>query len=169
MTDENRKSILGRLAVALGLTEDTNQVQLAAYKTKDGQDINVNDADQTTDAPDGEYELEDGRILVVASGVVTEIKDAPVAAAEAPVVETPEEEKVEEDKLTNMQAAINALTARLDALEGKNSQLEKSNTELAQKLSAVQSLPADKKVVLNANQGEKSKAQLAFERAQARN
>ena len=169
MTEENRKSILGRLAIALGLTEDVAQVKLASYKTKDGQDINVNDADQTTDAPDGEYELEDGRTLVVAGGVVTEIKDAPVDAAEAPVVETPEEEKVEEDQMANMQAAIDALTARLDALEGKNTQLEKSNTELSQKLSAIQSQPADKKVVLNANQGQKSKAQLAFERAQARN
>jgi hypothetical protein len=33
-------------------------------------------------APDGEYEIEDGRIVVVAGGVVTEIKDAPVAVVE---------------------------------------------------------------------------------------
>ncbi|MFD2717904.1 hypothetical protein ACFST9_04210 [Hymenobacter monticola] len=169
MTDEKRKSLLSRLAVALGLSEDATEVEVAltAYKTKAGDEIEVNDEDQTTTAADGEYELEDGKILVVSEGKA-EVKEAPQEEEKA-AEEAPEDQKVEDDAMAQMQAAIDALTARLDALEGKNTELEKSNTELSEKLSAVESRPADKKVVLNANQGQKSKAQLAFERAQARN
>ena len=50
----------------------------------------VGEGGETAPAPDGDYTLTDGRIVVVAGGVVTEIKDAapaqePAAAAQAPV------------------------------------------------------------------------------------
>lgn len=50
----------------------------------------VGEGGETAPAPDGDYTLTDGRIVVVAGGVVTEIKEAapaqePAAAAQAPV------------------------------------------------------------------------------------
>lgn len=71
-------------------------------------------------APDGEYTAEDGRIIVVAGGVVTEIKDAapaePAAAAQEPVTIPSQFQRVAEafqetydDKLKKLYDAIVSL------------------------------------------------------------
>ena len=81
----------------------------------------VGEGGETAPAPDGEYTLTDGRIVVVAGGVVTEIKDAapaqdPAAAAQAPVTIPSQFQRVAEafqetydDKLKKLYNAIVSL------------------------------------------------------------
>ena len=81
----------------------------------------VGEGGETAPAPDGEYTLTDGRIVVVAGGVVTEIKEAapaqePAAAAQAPVTIPSQFQRVAEafqetydDKMKKLYDAIVSL------------------------------------------------------------
>ena len=81
----------------------------------------VGEGGETAPAPDGDYTLTDGRIVVVAGGVVTEIKEAapaqePAAAAQAPVTIPSQFQRVAEafqetydDKLKKLYDAIVSL------------------------------------------------------------
>ena len=81
----------------------------------------VGEGGETAPAPDGEYTLTDGRIVVVAGGVVTEIKDAapaqePAAAAQAPITIPSQFQRVAEafqetydDKMKKLYDAIVSL------------------------------------------------------------
>lgn len=159
MTELNKQTLIQRLAKALGLSEDTQETKLATYKTKEGEEISVDDASQETATADGEYALEDGRTLIIADGKVAEVREA--AQEEEQAEETP----AEDDMTAKILNALEGITSRLDALEGKSTELEKSNTALSEQLSAITAKPADKKIVLNAQQEQKTKAQLALERA----
>ena len=79
-------------------------------------------------APDGEYNLEDGRVVVVADGKVAEIKEAPVT--EETIKEVLEEEAPAKDEkdlrieeleglLKDRDAIIAELTAKIKDLESK--------------------------------------------------
>ena len=79
-------------------------------------------------APDGEYNLEDGRVVVVADGKVAEIKEAPVT--EETIEEVLEEETPAKDEkdlrieeleglLKDRDAVIAELTAKIKDLESK--------------------------------------------------
>ena len=81
----------------------------------------VGEGGETAPAPDGEYTLTDGRIVVVAGGVVTEIKEAapaqePAAASQAPVTIPSQFQRVAEafqetydDKMKKLYDAIVSL------------------------------------------------------------
>ena len=120
---------LGEIATVDGklfFTEDEFTTGIAVY---------VLENDEYVPAPDGEYELATGEILVVAAGIASEIKvlpeeDAPVAeepteetviAEEEPIVEeAPIEEAPEaEDKIAALVAVVEALTERVAVLEEK--------------------------------------------------
>lgn len=79
-------------------------------------------------APDGEYNLEDGRVVVVKDGKVAEIKEAPVT--EETIKEVLEEEAPVKDEkdlrieeleglLKDRDAVIAELTAKIKKLESK--------------------------------------------------
>lgn len=79
-------------------------------------------------APDGEYNLEDGRVVVVADGKVAEIKEAPVT--EETIEEVLEEEAPAKDEkdlrieeleglLKDRDAIIEELNAKIKDLESK--------------------------------------------------
>lgn len=79
-------------------------------------------------APDGEYNLEDGRVVVVKDGKVAEIKEAPVT--EETIKEVLEEEAPAKDEkdlrieeleglLKDRDAVIAELTAKIKDLESK--------------------------------------------------
>ena len=79
-------------------------------------------------APDGEYNLEDGRVVVVADGKVAEIKEAPVT--EETIKEVLEEEAPAKDEkdlrieeleglLKDRDAIIEELNAKIKDLESK--------------------------------------------------
>lgn len=88
---------------------------------------------ETQPAPDGEHILEDGKIIVVSGGKITEIKEK----------ET--EVEVETELSAELQSTLGQLADRISALEARNTELssqlvaEKANvSELTAKLSAAQ-------------------------------
>lgn len=91
--------------------------------------VQIEDADgNVVAAPDGDYTLEDGRVVVVKDGKVAEIKDAPVEEQTVEeVLEEVEPTKDEKDLrieeleglLKDRDAVIEELTAKIKELEDK--------------------------------------------------
>ena len=116
-----------------------------------GVDVYV--GDET--APDGEYVLEDGRIVVVAEGKVSEIKEAepaeptepaePVANAEPTEPTTEPTEPAYDEK----QAVINELTAKVADLEAELIEKENKITELEARLAELEK-PVDQPLEMKA-------------------
>ena len=109
-------------------------------------------------AADGEYVLEDGRIVVVMEGKVSEIKEAeptepteptepaePVANAEPTEPATEPTEPAYDEK----QAVINELTAKVAELEAELIEKENKITELEAKLSELEK-PVDQPLDMKA-------------------
>lgn len=106
-------------------------------------------------AADGEYVLEDGRIVVVVEGKVSEIKEAepaeptepaePVANAEPTEPTTEPTEPAYDDK----QAVINELTAKVADLEAELIEKENKITELEAKLAELEK-PVDQPLDMKA-------------------
>lgn len=170
LTDDQKQSVWTRLAALVGLS-DKAAVTLSDYVAKDGSTISIDDTTGAVsgDVQDGEYELEDGKILVITAGKLDTILDAPVAAAvadapaaapDAPTVEDPQA------ALDALQAQIDELKALVESLTGGNAALTDANTTLSAKLCALEALPADKKVTLSVQSetAGKSPAQTAWER-----
>lgn len=124
MTDkQNKMGVLSALANFLGikvaLEEDkaqamvlmTNEGAELTVERNDGEDIEVGDKA----SPDGEHTLEDGTVVVVADGVITEIRYAEDTPEEP--TEEPEEGKCGDDEKK-------ALEERIAALEAENAELK---------------------------------------------
>ena len=116
-----------------------------------GVDVYV--GDET--APDGEYVLEDGRIVVVAEGKVSEIKEAepaePTEPAEPVANAEPTEPTTEptEPTDTSAQAVINDLTAKVADLEAELIEKENKITELEARLAELEK-PVDQPLEMKA-------------------
>ena len=117
-----------------------------------GVDVYVGDEP----AADGEYVLEDGRIVVVMEGKVSEIKEAepaepttepaePVANAEPTEPATEPTEPAYDEK----QAVINELTAKVADLEAELIEKENKITELEAKLAQLEK-PVDQPLDMKA-------------------
>ena len=116
---QNKVGVLNALANFLGikvaLEEDkaqamvlmTNEGAELTVERNDGEDIEVGDKA----SPDGEYTLDDGTVVVVADGVITEIR----SVEDTP--EEPEEGKCGDDEKK-------ALEERIAALEAENAELK---------------------------------------------
>lgn len=116
---QNKMGVLSALANFLGikvaLEEDkaqalvlmTNEGTELTVERNDGEDIEVGDKA----SPDGEHTLEDGTVVVVADGVITEIRS---------VDDTPEE--TDEGKCGDDEKK--ALEERIAALEAENAELK---------------------------------------------
>jgi regulator of replication initiation timing len=98
-----KKNVINQIKELLGM-----EVKLATMKLSDGvtileaeifeagAEVFVVAEDQKIALPVGEYELEDGKILVVSEeGIIAEIKDAPMAEEEMPMEEPEAEVPVE--------------------------------------------------------------------------
>lgn len=117
-----------------------------------GVDVYIGDEN----APDGEYVLEDGRIVVVTEGKVSEIKEAepaeptepaePVANAEPT---EPATEPTTEPAYDEKQAVINDLTAKVAELEAELIEKENKITELEAKLAELEK-PVDQPLDMKA-------------------
>lgn len=116
-----------------------------------GVDVYV--GDET--APDGEYVLEDGRIVVVMEGKVSEIKEAepaePTEPAEPVANAEPTEPATEptESEENSAQAVINELTAKVAELEAELIEKENKITELEAKLAELEK-PVDQPLDMKA-------------------
>ena len=120
---ERISDIFEKYSVELSVEENA-EVKFAVATLDSGQEIQtdaeafavgvavfvVNDEGEQIPLPDGEYTLQDGSMLVVAEGAVTEVKEA---EAEEPAVEAEEdkeEEMSEEPKAEEVEASSEVLT-----------------------------------------------------------
>ena len=120
-----------------------------------GAEVFIEVEGEVVPAADGEYVLEDGRIVVVMEGKVSEIKEAepteptepaePVANAEPTEPATEPTEPAYDEK----QAVINELTEKVAELEAELIEKENKITELEAKLSELEK-PVDQPLDMKA-------------------
>lgn len=118
------------------------------FTTKDGQELEVDKEEgdiEVGDAaePDGEFELEDGRIITVKDGVVIDIKQAEEEPAEEPepeATEEPTEEPAPEDPSEN----VEELKKQIEELKKENEELKKQLSEKEEIVAAVEKLGGKK-------------------------
>lgn len=110
------------------ITKDGRELELE----KEEGDIEVGDVAE----PDGEFELEDGRIITVKDGVVVDIKQA---EEEQPAEEEPETEAVEEPA-----EDVEELKKQIEELKKENEELKKQLEEQEEVVAAVDALGGKK-------------------------
>lgn len=123
-----------------------------------GAEVFIEVEGEVVSAADGEYVLEDGRIVVVTEGKVSEIKEAepaeptepaePVANAE-PTEPTEPATEPTEPAYDEKQAVINELTAKVADLEAELIEKENKITELEAKLAELEK-PVDQPLEMKA-------------------
>lgn len=135
------KDLIARMKVFLN-DEAQAETNLVDIKTTDGTILNYDGelavgieifiVDETgkTPAPDGDYPLENGVLVVVADGKVSEIKE-PEAPIETPV-ETPE---VETPEIEIEMSSNDELLKRIESLEKENLSIKEILTQLAESFS----------------------------------
>ena len=111
-------------AVELATAKLSNGTEIEAEAFEPGAAVFIVTEDEKIALPEGEYEMEDNKILVVAEeGVIAELKDA----AEESEEEAPAEEEVEAEEEVQayvtkeeFAAAIDEIKAMIDGLGGKD-------------------------------------------------
>ena len=150
---ERISDLFEKYSVELAVEEKEEQVSLMATAVlESGQEIMtdadafavgvavfvMNDENERIPLPDGDYQLEDGSMLVVAEGTVSEIKDAE-APSEEVVEEEVEEVEASVDMITREDVASMIADAVSEAKKEFSSQIEQRDakiTELSKTASA---------------------------------
>jgi hypothetical protein len=168
----NEKSILNKVRTLLGLEVKLETMRLSdgvsmleAESFEAGQPVFILTEDEQRIAlPIGEYELEDGRILVVIEeGVIADIREAAEpeveVEVEAPEAEMPaEEEMAQEPAAPTAKKIIESVTkesffSEIEALKKENeelkAQLELSKTEVAEEVAPVELSEEPKPISFN--------------------
>jgi hypothetical protein len=168
----NEKSILNKVRTLLGL-----EVKLETMRLSDGVSMLEADAfeagqpvfiltedEQRIALPIGEYELEDGRILVVIEeGVIADIREAAEPEVEVEVEDEVETGKMPEEEMAEAAAPtakkiIESVTkesffSEIEALKKENeelkAQLELSKTEVAEEVAPVELSEEPKPISFN--------------------
>lgn len=148
------KSLLGielseKTKIELAAEKLANGTEIQAEKFESGEAVFIETEDESVPLPQGEYELESGKILVVVDeGVIDTIKDA-VAKEEkeevAEEVEATEEEEKEEEKMEyvskqEFSEAIDEIKAMIDGLSPKEKEEEVEASEVVETEMAAQPL-----------------------------
>ena len=136
------KSVLGvelstEEKVELAQAKLENGTVLEAESFESGKEVFILTDDEKVALPIGEYEMEDGKILVIAEdGIISEIKEGGEEEVVEEVVE--EEELKEEDKYATKQelAEIKSMVEEIKELmkEGKKEEMHKEEELMSQKL-----------------------------------
>ena len=137
------KSVLGvelstEEIVELAQAKLENGTVLEAESFESGQEVFILTDDEKVALPIGEYEMEDGKILVIEEdGIISEIKEGgEEEVVEEEVVE--EEELKEEDKYATKQelAEIKSMVEEIKELmkEGKKEEMHKEEELMSQKM-----------------------------------
>jgi len=137
------KSVLGvelstEEKVELAQAKLENGTVLEAESFESGQEVFILTDDEKVALPIGEYEMEDGKILVIEEdGIISEIKEGgEEEVVEEEVVE--EEELKEEDKYATKQelAEIKSMVEEIKELmkEGKKEEMHKEEELMSQKM-----------------------------------
>jgi ABC-type proline/glycine betaine transport system ATPase subunit len=143
---ERISDLFEKYSVELAVEEKEEQVSLMATAVlESGQEIMtdadafavgvsvfvMNDENERIPLPDGDYLLEDGSTLVVAEGMVAEIKDAE-APAEEVVEEVVEEVEASADMITREDVASMIADAVAEAKKEFSSQLEERDNKITE-------------------------------------
>ena len=141
------KSVLGvelstEEKVELAQAKLENGTVLEAESFESGKEVFILTDDEKVALPIGEYEMEDGKILVIVEdGIISEIKEGgeeEVVEEEVEEVEQVEEELKEEDKYATKQelAEIKSMVEEIKELmkEGKKEEMHKEEELMSQKL-----------------------------------
>lgn len=134
-----KTSVINQIKTLLGMEVKLETMKLAdgitifeadAFET-DKEVFIVTEDEQKIPVPIGEYELEDGRILVVeVEGIILEIKDAPTEEEVAPEEEVPAvEEEVEAEATPTAKKTIESIVketffAEIEKLTNENIELK---------------------------------------------
>jgi hypothetical protein len=128
----NTNDMIEKIKNVLNLSEEVkleqmkleNGTVLEAESFEAGKEVFIVTEDEKVAVPVGEYELEDGKMIVVAEeGVISEIKDAEAAEEEVEEVEAEEEKKEEEmayatkEELAEVKEMIEEIKAMLEPKE----------------------------------------------------
>ena len=126
--------------VELAQAKLENGTVLEAESFESGQEVFILTDDEKVALPIGEYEMEDGKILVIAEdGIISEIKEGgEEEVVEEEVVEQVEEELNEEDKYATKQELqeIKSMVEEIKELmkEGKKEEMQKEEELMSHKL-----------------------------------
>jgi hypothetical protein len=139
-------NVINEIKTLLGM-----EVKLAQMKLKDGVTVIEADAFEAEQAvfivngeeriamPVGEYELEDGMILVVAvEGIIAEIKEPAVEEEEAPETEVEVEVEAQAETVATPKRIVESVSKEMFFAE-----IEKLRTEIAELKSVKQELSSD--------------------------
>ena len=141
------KSVLGvelstEEKVELAQAKLENGTVLEAESFESGKEVFILTDDEKVALPIGEYQMEDGKILVIEEeGIISEIKEGgeeEVVEEEVEEVEQVEEELKEEDKYATKQelAEIKSMVEEIKELmkEGKKEEMHKEEELMSQKM-----------------------------------
>jgi hypothetical protein len=167
----NEKSILNKVRTLLGLEVKLETMRLSdgvsmleAEVFEAGQPVFILTEDEQRIAlPIGDYELEDGRILVVIEeGVIADVREAAEAEVEveveAPEAEMPAEEEMAEAAAPQAKKIIESVTkesffSEIEALKKENEELKAqialSKTEVAEEVAPVELSEEPKPISFN--------------------
>ena len=167
----NEKSILNKVRTLLGLEVKLETMRLSdgvsmleAEVFEAGQPVFILTEDEQRIAlPIGDYELEDGRILVVIEeGVIADVREAAEAEVEveveAPEAEMPAEEEMSEAAAPQAKKIVESITkesffSEIEALKKENEELKAqialSKTEVAEEVAPVELSEEPKPISFN--------------------
>jgi len=128
--------------VELAQAKLENGTVLEAESFESGKEVFILTDDEKVALPIGEYEMEDGKILVIAEdGIISEIKEGGEEEVVEEEVEEVEEELNEEDKYATKQELqeIKSMVEEIKELmkEGKKEEMQKEEELMSHKLTAL--------------------------------
>lgn len=134
--DNKLASAFKALAEALGLSVkmEAEEAPVGFVLTaQDGTEINIDKPEGEDPAvgdaasPDGEFLMPDGTTIVIADGVITEIRDAEVDPNEDNSEEDPADSADQDETIAALNAEIASLQARIAELEGSQMSAEQND------------------------------------------
>jgi len=156
----NTKETLNKVRTLLGIEVKFETMKLGngavleAEVFEAGAEIFVVADEERVAVPVGEYETEDGKIIVVAEeGIIAEVKDAEAKEEEAPVEEEAVSEEVVEEEMATEQATPKKVVKSISE-ETFFSEIEKLRNEINElKLSKTETKEEEVKVELSEVEG----------------
>ena len=117
-----------------------------------GKPVFVETEEGPVEAADGEYTVEDGTVIVVEAGVITEIRPVEMVPEEEKPVEEMEEEAPEapenepDPRIAELEAEIEALKKEIEEKDAKIAELEGTVAEQEEKLKMSAETPLKKQI-----------------------
>jgi len=166
----NTKDTLNKVRAVLGIEVKLEQMKLEngaileAEKFEAGAEIFVVADEERVAVPVGEYETEDGMVIVVSEeGIIAEIKEAEAEAeVEEEAVEETEAEEVEEEELSTETASPKKIVKSISE-EMFFSEIEKLRTEINELKLSKTEVVAEEVVVELSEEVKEEKVELSTE------